>query len=86
MNKYYRNSRLAGCVYEGDMNESFHMNKTLLHSVQFENKIHDTAPQCLKDSSAIMLCTYACMDFGTRMPLRQAPRAFNRLFKRKFTF
>ena len=62
-------------MYEGDMTECFPINETLLHSVQFENKIYDTAPQCLRNSSAVMLCTYAYMDFATRMLLRQAPRA-----------
>ena len=62
-------------MYEGDMTECFPINETLLHSVQFENKIYDTAPQCLRNTSAVMLCTYAYMDFATRMLLRQAPRA-----------
>ena len=62
-------------MYEGDMTECFPINETLLHSVQFENKIYDTAPQCLRNSSVVMLCTYAYMDFATRMLLRQAPGA-----------
>ena len=62
-------------MYEGDMTECFPINETLLHSVQFGNKIYDTAPQCLRNSSVVMLCTYAYMDFATRMLLRQAPQA-----------
>ena len=64
-------------MYEGDMTECFPINETLLHSVQFGNKIYDTAPQCLRNSSVVMLCTYAYMDFATRMLLRQAPQAMS---------